>query len=145
MKNFIKLLPLSVFCLLLCSFSEAPAGVTDPHSTELRPENFSFGGAYLLFAGKYGGEVTRKQINGQRELGVDGCAAGSRIFTFSLDITCAGKTKSYSAKSNTLTPDMLGALKNLTAGDCFQFRKIKAYLPNGRDVVEVGSKEFTVV
>lgn len=130
---------------LLCAFSfplESPATpLTDCSSTEIVP----WGGAYLEFAGKFGGKVTREQIADQRELQVKGCAKGSRIFTFTLKITHAGRTTSYAADSNCLTDDMLDKLRALQAGDTFTFKKIKAYLPNEKDVVDVHSREFEVV
>jgi hypothetical protein len=105
----------------------------------------TLGGAYLLYAGKFGGEVNKKEIAEQRELAVDGCAKGSKIFKYTLVITKGGQSFTYQASSNVLTSEMQTKLKTLAAGDSFEFSQIKAYLPNGKDVVEVHSKKFFVV
>ena len=103
------------------------------------------GGAYLLFAGKFGGDVSKKDIEAQRELAVDGCAKGSRIFKYTLVVTKAGQSTTYQSASNVLTGEMLNKLKNLSAGDYFEFSQVKAYLPNGKDVVDVSTKRFFVI
>lgn len=103
------------------------------------------GGAFLLFAGKFGGDVTRKEIAEQRELAVDGCAKGSKIFKYTLVVTKGSQTFTYQASSNILNTEMQGRLKSLAAGDSFEFTQIKAYLPNGKDIVEVHGKKFFVV
>lgn len=131
MKNVIRFFGVWGISLLLCSFAESPA--------------LPMGGAYLVFAEKTGGEITAKQIATQRELKVDGCARGSRIFSFTMEITHNGKTLTYSSDSNALTTTMIATLKSLKAGDYFEFKKTKAYLPNGKEVVEVHSRKFVVV
>lgn len=145
MKNVVCLSSLFVIGLLLCSFSGNRATPMPFAETEAVVEFPDFGGAYLVFAGKFGGDVTKKQVMAQTKLGVDGCAKGSRIFTYTLKVTHAGKTSSYSCASNVLSADMIAALKGLKTGDTFSFKNIKAYLPNGKDVVDVHSKAFTVV
>ncbi|MCB0628582.1 MAG: hypothetical protein R2824_25710 [Saprospiraceae bacterium] len=146
MKTFSSLLFTALLALLFCSFTGGPVGNnSNPAAEKISVDDLSFGGAYLVFGKKYGGEITKKQFAGQRQLGVDGCAAGSRIFTYQLQITHAGKTAYYSAESNMLSEDMVAKLKSLVQGDTFQFKKIQAYLPNGKDVVDVHSREFVVV
>lgn len=131
MKNKgIYLLNLAVL-LLLCSFT--------PVNKE------GAGGAHLLFANRYGGEITKAEIAGHKSLKVEGCARGSRIFEYTLTITKKGKTIVFSNQSNTLTDEMLSQLNGLSRGDEFQFSKTKAYLPNGKDVVDVHSSKFVVV
>lgn len=103
------------------------------------------GGAYLVFANKMGGEITLKELQQQCELQVDGCARGSRIFTYTLAITKAGETIYYHADSNELSAQMMAQLKRLSSGDQFEFKKIQAYLPNGKDKVDVFAKKFRVV
>ncbi|MFK7770611.1 MAG: hypothetical protein AB8F94_00675 [Saprospiraceae bacterium] len=103
------------------------------------------GGAYLTFANKFGGTVTQKDLNRTDEIGVDGCAKGSRIFQFKLKITKNGKTTSYEGTSPSLTKTMLTDLRNLTKGDEFIFKRVKAYLPDGESEVDVWGKKFTVV
>lgn len=104
------------------------------------------GGAYCVFAGKFGGEITRQEIAGQRELSVEGCAKGSRIFQFTLVVTKNGKTSTYSAKSSSLTDEMTTQLKSLSAGDSFEFKEVKAYWgKSSDDEVNVRAQKFTVV
>jgi hypothetical protein len=103
------------------------------------------GGAYLLFAGRFGGEVSKKEIAEQKELAVEGCAKGSRIFQYTLVVTKGNQTFTYKASSNALTMEMQAKLKSLAAGDSFEFTQIKAYLPDGKDVVDVHGKKFNVI
>lgn len=131
--------------LFLCSFTNSPAPELSFPAGADDVFELPFGGAYLVFADKFGGEISKKQIEGQRELKVNGCAAGSRIFTYTLEITHAGKMSSYAAKSHELTADMLKSLKALQVGDSFEFKKTKAYLPNGKEEVDVHSRKFVVV
>ncbi|HMQ60834.1 MAG TPA: hypothetical protein PKE06_09205 [Flavilitoribacter sp.] len=133
MKFTLKHLILSATVIMLtCSFSPAPSVA-------------GFGGAFLNFSGKMGGEITKKEMSGKQELGVEGCAKGSRIFKFSLAVTHAGKTETYESTSNKLSAQMTSALDRLTKGDAFEFKDIKAYLPNGKSVVDVHANKFTVV
>jgi hypothetical protein len=103
------------------------------------------GGAYLVFAGKNGGSITKSEMRGQTELSVEGCAKGSKIFTYTLEIHAGGKTRSLEAKSNKLTTEMVTALQSLKVGETFQFKSMKAQLPEGKDIVDVSSEKFTVV
>lgn len=59
-----------------------------------------------------------------------------------IHITKAGKTSKLSNRSNALTSEMLAALKSLSKGDEFEFSNTKAYLPNGKDVVDVHAKSL---
>ena len=107
-------------------------------------EEAMFGGAYLQFASKMGGEITKKDVSTHSVLGVEGCARGSRIYQFTLYITRDGKTRTFQAKSNRLSGEMMTELRKLSVGDEFEFKKVKAYLPNGKDSVDVWGKKFTV-
>ena len=142
MKSTIKNLLLATSAVLFtCSFVEIPEPGIDFTALKAAP----VGGAYLVFAGKYGGEITQQEMQGQTSLGVDGCAKGSRIFQFTLAVTKGGKAFSYQASSNVLTKEMISQLRSLSANDEFEFKNMKAYLPNGKDVVDVHGKKFTVV
>lgn len=134
--------------LLLCfafGFSSQVEALPGTYLTEKSSISSAVGGAYLLFAGKFGGEVNKKEIAEQRDLAVDGCAKGSKIFKYTLVINKSGQSYTYRADSNMLTSEMQTKLKSLTAGDSFEFSQIKAYLPNGKEVVDVHSKKFFVV
>jgi hypothetical protein len=103
------------------------------------------GGAYLTFADKFGGTVTHKDLNRTSEIGVAGCAKGSKIFQFKLKVTKNGKTTTLEGTSPNLTKRMLTELRSLSKGDEFIFKKVKAYLPDGESEVDVWGKKFTVV
>lgn len=103
------------------------------------------GGAYLLFAGKFGGEVSKKEIESQHELTVEGCAKGSKIFKYTLVVTKGGQSSTYQSSSAMLTSEMQTKLRSLSAGDSFEFSQVRAYLPNGKDVVDVSAKKFFVI
>ncbi len=138
-KHFGNFLLAGALLLLTCSFTQGPtSGITLTDATPV-------GGAYLTFAGKFGGNITQKEIAAHQDLGVDGCARGSRIYQFTIDITKGGKTTTLNATTNVLNKDMLARLKGLAPGDTFEFRETKAYLPNGKDKVDVHSKKFVVV
>jgi hypothetical protein len=109
------------------------------------PVNKAIGGAFLVFAGKHGGEIKKSELNGNSVLGVEGCAKGSRIFKFTLEITKSGVLTTMQADSNVLTSEMMAKLKSLSPGDSFEFKEMKAYMPNGKDVVDVHGQKFVVV
>ena len=137
-----------LFSFFTLCFALAFAGQTFAYPAKIVPSvsvASDVGGAFLLFAGKFGGEVNKKEIAEQNDLAVDGCAKGSKIFKYTLIVTKGGQSFTYNATSNVLTSEMQTKLKTLTAGDSFEFSQIKAYLPNGKDVVEVHSKKFFVV
>jgi len=142
MKNKVKhLLHLTLMLLpasFLVSFS-VPAIIPE---TAIEAD---YGGAYVVFAGKFGGDITRKEIESNTEVKVEGCAKGSRIFQFTLSVTKGGKTTTLTNKSNLLTDEMTAQLKSLSKGDSFEFQQTKAYLPNSKDVVDVHGKKFVVV
>lgn len=144
-NNPVYLLCLSVILLMASSFVLGPVSSGMPLVGEEINAETPSGGAYLMYAGKNGGNITPKEITGQTELKVDGCAKGSRIFEFTLHITKGGKTSTFSHRSNTLSSEMLKQLQNLSRGDVFEFKNTKAYLPNGNDVVDVHAPKFTVV
>ena len=104
------------------------------------------GGAYLNFAGKFGGKLTPQDIAKQKTLGVKGCAEGSVIFKFTLYVKWKnGHTNTYRGTSNKLTTEMHNTLKKLSPGDEFGFGSIKAHLPQNKGVVKVLAKAFYVV
>lgn len=145
MKNSLYKLWLLAAVLLL---SGSPAlhleARTPNHSNAEIAKKRTFGGAYLQFAGKMGGEIGKNELSRHSELGVEGCARGSRIYQFTLNVTRDGKTRTFQTKSNQLTEEMVAALNGLSAGDEFEFRNVKAYLPNGKDSVDVHCRKFVV-
>lgn len=144
MKNKAKYFLYSMLVLLAAS-SFVLKSVPAPPKSPALAAGVPYGGAYVVFAGKFGGEVTKNEIAGQSDLKVEGCAKGSRIFEFSLHITKGGKTTVLKNRSNLLTTEMTTVLKSLSKGDEFEFRNAKAYLPNSKDVVDVHGRKFVVV
>ena len=77
---------------------------------------------------------------------VAGCAKGSQIFSFRLNVYRNGKRTTFQGEnSNELSLEMRESLAKLKPGDSFEFKQIKAYLPNGRDKVDVFAKRFKLV
>ena len=146
MKNVIKhLLLFAVTICLTSSFVDKPV----PSPVKIDTGSFTHmsvaGGAFLVFAGKHGGEIKKDELTSQRELKVDGCAKGSKIFSYSLEVNKRGMKSTLEAKSNLLSDEMITKLKSLSPGDSFEFKSMKAYLPNGKDIVDVHGQKFVVV
>lgn len=144
-KNFRNFMFSGTLLFLTFPLFQGPAVLHNVTSQESMGSEIAFGGAYIMFAGKFGGEITKREIEEQTAVSVDGCATGSRIFKFTLDVTKDGKMTSLEGGSSVLTKEMLSSLRSLSKGDEFEFRKPKAYLPNGKDVVDVQGKKFVVV
>ena len=142
---FLKMVGLGLLIVLSVGFTSGNNTMPGDLMNTVTIAESPIGGAYLLFAGKFGGEVNKKEIAEQRELAVDGCAKGSKIFKYTLVITKGGQKSTYQSNSNVLSGEMQTKLKTLTSGDYFEFSEIKAYLPNGKDIVEVHAKKFVVV
>ncbi|MCE7923701.1 MAG: hypothetical protein DYG98_11640 [Haliscomenobacteraceae bacterium CHB4] len=146
MKNKVKHLLYLTLLLLPASFlASFSVPATTPATGAEATVEPAYGGAYVVFAGKFGGDITRKEIESNTEVKVEGCAKGSRIFQFTLCVTKNGKTKTLTNQSNILTGEMIAQLKSLSKGDSFEFQNTKAYLPNSKDVVDVHGRKFIVV
>ena len=146
MKNNVKhLFFLAATLLLASSFVNQPVRTGAPLNGPETKACLSYGGVFVVFAGKYGGEITKQEMEGQTELQVKGCHEDVRIFDFTLSITKSGKTTTLTTTSKVLTADMRAQLKSLTKGDAFEFRNTRAYLSNGKDVVDVRGSRFLVV
>lgn len=102
------------------------------------------GGAYLTFAGKFGGEINQEELESNTELGIEGCAHGSKIYAFNLEIRSGGKLKKVKGESYRLTKEVLKSLRDLKVGDTFEFKEIKAHLPGGGKIDAIG-RVFTIV
>src|SRR5258706_6594559 len=88
------------------------------------------GGAFLVFAGRYGGEIKKNELTSEKELKVEGCVKGAKIISYTLEVTKKGKKSSMDASSNMLSNDMVAKLQSLEPGDTFEFKGIRAYLAN---------------
>ncbi|MEO6758767.1 MAG: hypothetical protein ABIO24_04875, partial [Saprospiraceae bacterium] len=74
-----------------------------------------------------------------------GCVQGARVINFTLAITKNGKTRTLTAaSSHVLTTEMRNLLNSLQKGDSFEFQHTKAYLANGKDVVDARGSRFVV-
>ena len=116
----------------------------DSHATYIECLDDLTGGAYLTFAGKFGGEVDRNVLNETSQVGVAGCAAGSQIFKYTLHINANGRKSVFKGESHLLTDEILTSLRSLKKGDKFEFKEIRAQLPSGSKVDVLG-RVFTVV
>ncbi|MBI5917738.1 MAG: hypothetical protein HY842_20395 [Bacteroidetes bacterium] len=146
MKNTIKNFLLSATALFLtCSFAESPAAYDAATTGKSARSEMPVGGVYVVFAGKYGGEITKKEMTGQRELRVEGCHKDSKIVKFTLEVTKGGKTTSLQAESNVLTQEMLTKLNALSPGDKFEFKNSRAYLSDNKVTVDARGSKFVVV
>ena len=103
------------------------------------------GGAYLTYADKFGGEVTKEDLTTCQEVKVVGCAAGSKIVQLNLHISKGGKAISHQSDTGNLTKEMVRDLGSLQTGDTFEFKKIRARLPGKKSVVDVATRKFVVV
>ena len=139
-----KKLFLAVATILLASLSFQTANAHVSLDEEAALELDLFGGAYLVFAGKFGGKLTKNDIAKTKSLGVEGCAKGSVIYQFDLKVTKNGKTTTFHGKSDRLTEEMHKYLRQLSVGDEFTFKNTKARLPK-KGTVDVWSKKFTIV
>ena len=138
-------------CLLFVFFLSLFGTLQSGHATvvcsDLPGKSLSsdaLGGAHLLFAGQYGGSITKKKLEGQTTLPVDGCARGARVFEYTLQVTKSGKVQTYKGNADTLTSEMQASLKALAPGDSFQFSGIKAYLNGTKEVVQVKSAKYVI-
>ncbi|MFN0176229.1 MAG: hypothetical protein ACKVU0_16405 [Saprospiraceae bacterium] len=146
MKNKVMhLFSFTAMLLLASSFVTQPVPVEALSTTRDDKASPPIGGAWVIFAGKTGGELTKQEISNQTELKVDGCDKGARITGFTLHVTKAGKTSTLATSSSQLTAEMRSKLKSLVKGDEFEFRSAKAIMSNGRDVVDVRGSKFKVV
>lgn len=135
MKTIIKVAFLAFFCF---------ASGTQTTLNALNPPAESMGGAYLTFAGKFGGEVSLDDLKQYKELGIEGCAKGSTIIQFTMFVEQAGRTERFSGNSGSLAKDVCEKLESLSVGDAFWFNDTRAKLPSGGKV-DVWSKKFVVV
>ena len=149
MQNTIKnsLLAVLVLCFVT-SIANSPATAAVPMSKSKTTVSNEppVGGAYLIFAGKTGGQIGKRDMEGQTKLGLNGCpgAKESTIVSFTLEIKKGGKATTLQSSSDKLTSDMVAKLKTLAAGDSFEFKKVMAHLPNSKDLFEVHTQKFTV-
>lgn len=141
MKNLKKLAVVTIF-LLIADY--APAMESSDMFHSLPTTDVIYGGAYLTFAGKFGGEISKTDLGKYQKLGVEGCAKGSTITQFTITLVSGDKTLVFSNRSDVLDKKILNALKQLKKGDVFTFKNVKAKLPSG-DMVDVHCREFVMV
>lgn len=108
---------------------------------------FEVGGGHLVFCGKTGGKIAKKDFAGKTSLQIEGCPGASEtiITSFTLEIVKGGKATALKGTSNRLTNEMVAQLKALSPGDSFEFKKMWARFPNSQDTYQVRTEKFTVV
>ncbi len=144
MKNFLKSSHAAILCGLFLFISTQTVGNGLTILCDSESDTEIAGGAYATFAGKFGGDITSKDLMFNSEVGVAGCAAGSLIYKFSLHVNSDGKSKVFKGTSHVLTDEMLKSMRSLKQGGTFEFKDIKAHLPSGSDIDVLG-RTFIVV
>jgi len=140
MKKHIILFSL-IASLFLVAFTTNNTGKIN---TTIENEKVIIGGAYLTFAGEFGGEITLNKMSITNKLGVAGCASGSLITKFTLKIKRQHKrVLTYKGTSHLFNKQLTSILTELKAGDSFEFSKVRAKLPTGGSV-DVVCRKFTV-
>ncbi|MBK8565223.1 MAG: hypothetical protein IPN76_18240 [Saprospiraceae bacterium] len=146
MKNTIQhsLLAALVLCLFAAFANNARAAAM-PMGKPTAPK-FDVGGGHLVFCGKTGGKIAKKDFAGKTSLQIEGCPGASEtiITSFTLEIVKGGKTTTLQSNSDRLTSDMVAQLKTLSVGDSFEFKKVWARWPNSKDTYQVRTEKFTV-
>lgn len=132
-----------LFCLLFFVTIHPQSMAKEVPSTGITLNRAEWGGIFLIFANQTGGEISREQLKGQKELRVEGCVKGSRVSSFTLVISSHGNKKTFSASDHSLTKEMVTALESLETGDAFEFTSVKATLPDQK-VVNVFTKKYVV-
>lgn len=144
MKNFLKSSHAAILCGLFLFISTQTVGNGLTILCDSESDTEIAGGAYATFGGKFGGDITSKDLMFNSEVGVAGCAAGSLIYKFSLHVNSDGKSKVFKGTSHVLTDEMLKSMRLLKQGGPFEFKDLKANLPSGSDIDVIG-RIFTVV
>jgi hypothetical protein len=138
MKTYLKKSSLYLFlCFIIFGFTNSSISSWAVKLDEM-------GGAYLIFAEKFGGKVYNKDLKIHKTIGVSGCATGSKIIQFNMRISQNNKVHIFSGKSGVLSTDILKVLSNLSKGDSFSFDHVKARLPDQKSIVDVSTKTFYV-
>lgn len=141
MKKHIVLFGL-IASLLLVSFT---TNKEEKNNTLPQLEAIKIGGAYLTFAGEFGGDITLKKMSATNQLGVAGCAAGSLITKFTLKVKRKNKrTQTITGTSHQFNKHIKTVLEELKIGDSFEFSRVRAKLPSGGSV-DVICRSFTVI
>ncbi len=141
MKKHIVLFGL-IAALFLVAFTTNKG---EKNNIAVENEALKIGGAYLTFAGEFGGEITLKKISATNKLGVAGCAAGSLITKFTLKIKRQHqRVATFKGTSHLLNKQLISVLKELKTGDTFEFSKVSAKLPTGSSV-DVVCRTFRVI
>jgi len=141
MKKHIVLFGL-IAALFLVAFT---TNKEEQNSTVIENATVTIGGAYLTFAGEFGGEITLKKMSATNKLGVAGCATGSLITKFTVKIKRQHKrVQTIKGTSYLLNKQLKSVLKELEIGDTFEFIKVRAQLPTGGNV-DVVCRKFRVI
>lgn len=113
MKNFLKSSHAAILCGLFLFISTQTVGNGLTILCDSESDTEIAGGAYATFGGKFGGDITSKDLMFNSEVGVAGCAAGSLIYKLSLHVNSDGKSKVFKGTSHVLTDEMLKSMRLL--------------------------------
>jgi|GEM_PF-4581486 len=133
-----------LFCLFAAFANDAHAAVKPVGKPIVA--KYEVGGGYLVFCGKSGGKIAKKDFVGKSSLQIEGCPGASEtiINSFTLEIVKGGKTTTLQSTTDHLTNEMVAQLKTLSSGDSFEFKKVWARWPNSQDTYQVRTEKFTV-
>lgn len=107
--------------------------------------DYSNGGAYLVLADKFGGNLSQEDLASTNIIEVEGCAKGSKITRYKLLVVKDSKKTRFKGDNNRITDEAYKLLKSLKEGDYFEFSDVEAKLPNSNSTVDVWAKKFFVV
>lgn len=144
MKKHLVLLSFTAYFFLVAFTTSESKKIEHNDNLTTLTKTSNIGGAYLTFAGKFGGDVNKKNLKTTNKLGVSGCASGSLITKFTLKIKRQKKkVLVFKGKSHLLSDNVKTVLQTLVSGDSFEFSQVTAQLPSGGKV-RVVSRKFTV-
>lgn len=146
MKSTIKSFLLAALVLgIFAAFTNNAHAAAMPKGKPIAAK-FDVGGGHLVFCGKTGGKIAKKDFAGKTSLQIEGCPGASEtiITSFTLEIVKGGKATALQGTSNRLTNEMVAQLKALSPGDSFEFKKMRARFPNSQDTYQVHTDKFTV-
>ncbi|MCU0345379.1 MAG: hypothetical protein MUC59_00455 [Saprospiraceae bacterium] len=146
MKNTIQhFLFAAIMLCLFAAFANDAHAAAMPVGKPVVAER-EVGGGHLVFCGKTGGKIAKKDYAGKTSLQIEGCPGASEtiIVSFTLEIVKGGKTTTLPGTSARLTTEMVAQLKALSSGDSFEFKKMVARWPDSKETYQVRTEKFTV-
>jgi hypothetical protein len=119
----------SIIPILLSVLLIAATAATSPEKTSSIFKEIKRGGAMCEFGGKFGGNITLRELSGAKQLSVRGFTAAT-ITSFKLTIVNEKWTQTYLGTKAQLTPKMLTTLRNAGKGAKIEFSDVKVKFRN---------------